>query len=417
MDNTLLNKDKLGQATQRSLDVRQEPSPVAASRRLKILLLYDCIYPESLGGVEHRNYHLARSLARRGHSVTLAGWCKEAHQLPGVSVFPMRFPTPLYNEAGKRSASTSLKFAAAVASLEIEEFDIIETASIPYVHLLPLAIRCRLAGKPLVVTWIEYWGNYWRKYTDQLSAPLFMAVEWLCAQLGTVNAISLLTAQRLQANRMRSGEVSVIPCGVSLEQIQAAISPTGMASLTADKRDAPPLIYAGRLMREKRVDLLLEAVQQIPLESEAALLTIVGDGPDRQRLESLAEQLDITQRVVFAGRLPESQDVWGQLAQARIAVQPSSREGFGMFPLEAMAVGIPVIYCKSSENAISGLVRDGIEGVCCEPNPASLASAIERLLNNDQEWTQLSNNAKAKAQTYDWNYIAQQMEALFYEAI
>ena len=402
MDNTLLSNKE--QVTERSLNV----SPTASS--LNILLLYDCIYPESLGGVEHRNYHLARSLAQRGHRVTLAGWCKETHQpFPGVKAVPMQFPTPLYNEAGKRSALTSLRFAAAAASLDIEEFDIVETASIPYVHLVPLAIRCQLAGKPLVVTWIEYWGRYWREYTGRFSAPLYMAVEWLSAQLGVVNAISRLTAQRLQTHRIKASDVSVIPCGVSLEQIQGAIAST--------QQDVPPLIYAGRLMKEKRVDLLLEAVQLIPLEAEKTLLTIVGDGPDRQRLESLAQQLGITQRVVFAGRLPTSDDVWRQLAQARIAVQPSSREGFGMFPLEAMAVGLPVIYCRSSENAISGLVRDGVEGICCEPNSASLASAIERLLNNRQEWTCFSQNANAKAQTYDWDYIAQQIEALFYAAM
>ncbi|MGF1478908.1 MAG: glycosyltransferase family 4 protein [Cyanophyceae cyanobacterium] len=391
MSNPLLDQDKL--------------TP-AAGRSLQILLLYDCIYPESLGGVEHRNYHLARSLARRGHRVTLAGWCRPTSPLPGVQVLPMRFPTPLYNRAGKRSALTSLKFAAAAASLKLAEYDVIETASIPYVHLLPLALRCYLAKKPLIVTWIEYWGSYWRDYKG-LTAPLFMGVEWGCAQLGTVNAISHLTAQRVQANRLSPDDVKVIPCGVSLEKIRAAIAPaTG---------PVPPLIYAGRLMREKRVELLLEAVQLI--DSEEALLTIVGDGPDRQRLETLAQQLGIGHRVVFLGRLPDIDDVWRQLSQARIAVQPSSREGFGMFPLEAMAVGIPVIYCRSTENAISGLVRHNREGVCCEAHPETLARTIQTLLNNSQEWTRLSQNARARAQSYDWDSIAQQIEALFEQAV
>ena len=378
---------------------------------LKILIVYDCVYPESLGGVEHRNYHLARELAQRGHSVTLAGWSKEAHQpIPGVKVLPLPFQQSLYNSAGKRSALVSLRFAAAVMSLQLKQFDVVETANIPYIHLFPLAIACAIARKPLVVTWHEYWGRYWREYSGRFASQIFRGIEYLCAQLGNeVNAVSQLTAERLQAHRLKSGKVTVIPNGVSLKQIQEASNETD--------RDGPTLVYAGRLMREKRIDLLLEALARIRLLQEEVLLAIVGDGPDRQRLEILAEQLGINGRVNFMGRLPTNDDVWRQLARAQIAVQPSSREGFGMFPLEAMAVGIPVIYCESPESAISGLVRDGIEGICTKPDPAALAVAIETLLDDPERWTQLSENAKKRAQSYDWTNVAQQMEVIFDRAM
>jgi glycosyltransferase involved in cell wall biosynthesis len=374
---------------------------------LKILLLYDCIYPESLGGVEHRNYHLAKALADRRHQVTVAGWCQNAYQpFPGVQVLPMAFRTKLYNQAGQRSALTSLKFAAATLSLNLNQFDIIETANIPYIHLIPLAVRCAIARKPLVVSWYEYWGHYWREYKGVLTAPLYRGVEWLCAQIGKeVNASSSLTAERLQNHRLNSSKVRIIPCGVWLEQIQAATQ--------KPKLNSPPLLYAGRLMKEKRIDLLLEAVQKIRLQQEEFTLSIVGDGPDRHRLEALTEQLGISKRVVFLGRLPTIDDVWYQLACAKIAIQPSSREGFGLFPLEAMALGIPVIYCESTENAISSLVRDGVEGICTSPNADALASAIEKLLNDRELWTRLSENSKKRAENYDWSKIAQQIEVFF----
>lgn len=378
---------------------------------LKILLLYDCIYPESLGGVEHRNYHLAKALANQGHHITLAGWCQNTDQpFPRVKVLPMLFRTKLYNQAGQRSALTSLKFALATISLNLDQFDIIETANIPYIHLIPLFLRCAIKKKPLVVSWYEYWGHYWREYKGVLSAPLYRGIEWLCAQIGKeVNASSSLTAERLRKHRLNSSEIRIIPCGVWLEQIQSASH--------KPKLNSPPLLYAGRLMKEKRIDLLLKAVQKIRLQREQVILSIIGDGPDRHRLEALTEQLGISNRVVFLGRLPTIDDVWHQLACARIAIQPSSREGFGLFPLEAMALGIPVIYCESTENAISSLVRDGIEGICTLPNADALASAIEKLLNDRKLWTRLSENAKKRAENYDWSKIAQQIEAFFYEAL
>jgi glycosyltransferase involved in cell wall biosynthesis len=82
-----------------------------------------------------------------------------------------------------------------------------------------------------------------------------------------------------------------------------------------------------------------------------------------------------------------------------------------------MAVGTPVVYCESSENAIAGLVRDGIEGICTHPDPVSLASGIERLLDDTEFWTRLSENAKKRAKSYDWANIAQQIEVLFHRAI
>src|SRR6185295_7300959 len=108
--------------------------------------------------------------------------------------------------------------ALRISSLDLAPYDVVETASLPYIHLLPLALRCRLAGKPLIVTWYEYWGAYWRGYVGRRRAPLYASVEWLSAQLGdAVTATSRLTEERLAARRGRGG-VELIPCGIRLEE-------------------------------------------------------------------------------------------------------------------------------------------------------------------------------------------------------
>lgn len=381
------------------------------NKQLKILILYDCIYPKSLGGVEHRNYCVAKALAEKGHKITLAGWCEKTDfPFPNVRVIPLPFQTSLYNQSGQRNVLTSIKFALATLSLRLKDYDIIETANIPYIHLFPLAIRCFLARKPLVITWIEYWGEYWRDYVDKWQAPLFKTIEWISAQLGDkAHAISQLTAERVQENQLQKRKIPVIPCGVYLEEIELASRGT--------QPDTPPLVYAGRLMKEKQVDLLLEAISFLDLSPEQVILTIIGDGPDRPRLESLALELGIQNQVKFLGRLPTIADVWREVSKAKIAVQPSSREGFGLFPLESMALGLPVVYCQSSESAVSFLVRDGIEGLATVANPVNLANSISILLNNNDLTKQLSKNAKIRSKNYDWSNIAQQLENLFYSTI
>ena len=385
-------------------------------RPLSILLLYDCVYPESIGGVEHRNDRLARALAGRGHRITIAGFSAAPgprRPTPGVEISPLGPPGRLYTAAGRRRASEALRLARAAASLDLAGFDVVETANIPYAHLPPLALRCRRAGTPLVVTWYEHWGRYWRDYLGSPLWPLHAAVEALCTRLGTAAiATSRLTAGRVAARR---GEpVPVVPVGVPVAEIRAAASGVAETTEVAEAAGAgPPLVYAGRLLAEKRLDLLLAAVGRLAAGRAGPLLEVIGDGPDRARLAALAAGLGLGRSVVFAGRLPTSRDVWQRLGAARLAVQPSAREGFGLFPLEAMAAGLPVVVCESSESAVSELVRDGVEGVVTTPEPEALAAALARLLDDDAERARMAAAARRRAEGFDWSRVAERMEEVF----
>ena len=378
-----------------------------APRPLSLLLFYDCIYPQMIGGVEHRNHELARALAGRGHRVTLAGFAEAAESPePGVTVLPVGRPGPLYGATGRRSTTSSLRLAAGAGQIDLRPFDVIEAANIPFAHLPVLAARCRLAGKPLVVTWHEHWGRYWKQYMGS-RWPLYAAVERLSVPLGTrAVAVSRLTASRVEARRHET--VPVIPNGIHAGRIRAAA-----AEATAE---GPPLVYAGRLLREKRIDLLLEAVARLTTRRPGPLLAIIGDGPDRERLTGLADRLGLlgpAAAVTFHGYLRSNLDVWRTIGASRIAVQPSSREGFGLFPLEAMAAGLPVVYCDSSESALGELVEHGVHGVCTAPHPEALAQALERLLAAPGEVRELAENALRHAALYDWSVVAVEMEALF----
>jgi len=375
---------------------------------LRILLLYDCLYPASVGGVEHRNHELARALVARGHRVTLAGFAEApSSPAPGIEILPVGRPGRLYTEAGKRSALSAARLARGAAAIDLAPFDVIETANIPYAHLPVLAARCHRARKPLVVTWHEYWGMYWRQYLGGASWPVYAGIERLTAPLGTMAvAVSRLTADRVRARR--GGEVPVVPNGVPVAAIRAAAA--------SGKGYGPPLVYAGRLLREKRIDLLLEAVARLVPGRPGTLLTVLGDGPDRIRLEERAVQLGLKGAVVFPGRLPANTDVWRWMGEARIAVQPSSREGFGLFPLEAMAAGLPVVYCESAESALGELVEPEVHGLCTAPEPGALAGALARLLDDEPERLQLAGAARRHAESFDWSEVAARVEGIFRQA-
>ncbi len=387
---------------------------------MRVLIVYETVYPDFIGGVEHRNYALALALARRGHEVTLAGFLNAPlADPPGVRVLSLGDLGAiggLYNREGKRSTRQALRFARRVARLDLAAYDLVETPQVPFVHLFPLAMRARRAGKPLLVTWYEYWGAYWKGYVGNLKAPAYRAIEHAAAHLGDeVTATSRLTAERLAAarGRRRRLEVEIVPCGIEVCTVARAAAGFQGAG--------PPLIYTGRLLEHKRLDLLIRALprllQDLATGREGPLLTVFGEGPDRPRLERLAADLGIAERIAFRGHVESSEEVWREMGGAQLAVQPSAREGFGLFPLEAMAAGLPVVYCASTESAVSELVRDGREGIESPAEPEALAGILGRLLDDHAERQRLATAARARAAEFDWDEIARRMEEIGAELI
>jgi len=379
---------------------------------MRILILYDTVYPDFKGGVEHRNYELAAALARRGHQVTLAGLgTASRNEEANLRVEVLGPLGQLYTRGGQRSTRQAVRFLGIAARLDVRPYDVVETANIPYLHLLPLAAKCALHGKPLVVAWHAHWGAYWRDYIGSWTWRAYYGIEWLAAQAGSgAVAVSRLTAGRVEAQRLR-GAVAVLPNGIPLFRIEAAGAglPPGAAHA------GPPLVFAGRLTRERRVEILLRAVALLPAElagGEAPLLAVAGDGPARAGLEAFAGELGIARRVVFHDNLP-SDALWREMARARIAVQPSSQDSFGMFPLEAMAAGLPVVYCLAPDSALPELVRDGVEGYGVAPDPAALADLLARLLADPATAARLAASARLRAAEYDWDHVVLQAEALY----
>jgi glycosyltransferase involved in cell wall biosynthesis len=315
----------------------------------------------------------------------------------------------LHTATGQRSTRQAVRFLGIAARLDVRPYDIVETANIPYLHLLPLTVKCALHKKPLVVAWHAHWGTYWRDYIGNWSWPAYRAIEWAAAQAGSAAvAVSRMTAGRVEAQRLK-GKVAVLPNGIPLARIQAA----GEGAREAGRSSTPaPLLFAGRLTRERRLDLLLDAVRRLQERPEPVLLAVAGDGPFRAELLAQADRLGIASRVRFHGTLA-SGELWREMARAEVAVQPSSQDSFGMFPLEAMAAGLPVVYCQAPDSALPELVREGLDGHGVAADPEILAATLGRLLDDPAERARLAANARERAAEYDWDRVVLKAEAIY----
>jgi len=140
----------------------------------------------------------------------------------------------------------------------------------------------------------------------------------------------------------------------------------------------PAFLFVSRLTRLKRADLLVRALATPP--ANAIRLVIAGDGEERPALERLASEAGVLDRVTFTGRLSDEQ-LLAALATCRAVCFPPFQEDYGFVTVEAFASRKAVITCRDSGGPAE-LVRDGVNGLVCDPTPEALGRAM-RLLADD----------------------------------
>jgi len=158
------------------------------------------------------------------------------------------------------------------------------------------------------------------------------------------------------------------------------------------------LLYVGRLIGLKRVDVLIEALRRLSTKRSDIGLLIVGDGAKRKSLEKLAQNLP---QVFFLG-FHDWKDLPRFYAAADLFVLPSEVEQWGLVLNEAMASGLPVIATRKV-GAAHDLIIEGENGYMVPENdPAALASAIDRACESEQRLLLLGKKARSTVQS--WNY-------------
>ena len=230
-------------------------------------------------------------------------------------------------------------------------------------------------------------------------------IEAAARPLGDMRvAVSPFTAGRLAAGPGGTS-ARVVGNGVSLEAIKR-IRPS---------RQRSDVIFVGRLIEDKKVDLLLEAVHRLAGEFPDLRCTIVGDGPEREPLERLADSLSLRSNVRFTGPM-DDEHVFGLLKSAKVLALPSIREGFGITVIEAQASGCVPVVAQGPHTGAADLVEDGVDGLVCDPTAESLAASIGSLLRDPACLASMKAQAKRSAVKWGWDSLAVQMEDLYREA-
>lgn len=230
----------------------------------------------------------------------------------------------------------------------------------------------------------------------------------------------MLALKRARTCSLRRAETFVVPSryladialgwGLDPDRLHVVPNPAPPApEVTTTERQG--LVFAGRLTRQKAMHVAIDALAYVP----EARLTVIGDGPDRGRLEQHAQSAGLNGRVSFVGSLPRA-EVLDALAGAEAAVLSSDWENFPHAAVEALAVGTPMV--ATSVGGVGEIVSDGVNGLLVPPgSPEAFGHALQRLLESPELQTSLSDGALESVLELDAGTIYRQIEQLLQAAV
>lgn len=343
---------------------------------MRICVIYDCLFPWTVGGAEKWYRNLAERLAAEGHEVTyltLTQWdADDAPDLPGVSVVPVGPRLELY-VGDRRKIGPPLRFGLGVLAHLLRHgrrYDVVHTASFPYFSLLAAAVARPLGRFRISCDWFELWSReYWTDYLGGVGGRIGWTVQRLCARVG----------QQAYVFSRRHGD--------RLTEIGYRGRPTTLTGMYAGSLEPPPatppadpptVVYAGRMIPEKRAHLVVDAVAAARERIPDLRARIFGAGPEAERIAARVAELGLGDVVELPGFVA-AEEIDDAMRTALCVVQPSAREGYGMVVVEASAHGVPAVVVEGEDNAAVELVDEGRNGfVAAEPTGGSIAAAIVR---------------------------------------
>jgi phosphatidylinositol alpha-1,6-mannosyltransferase len=235
-----------------------------------------------------------------------------------------------------------------------------------HLQLAPVALPLVARGARLAI--FLHGVEAWRPVTGLQRAALARAVFVL--------ANSHYTVKRFKEANPAFADSDVTVCPLGLPPVAPAMVRGGRDS------GAPFALIVGRMAAEERYkghDVLIEIWPRVLANHPTATLAIAGDGDDRPRLERMALERGLGDRVRFLGPVPD-EELTALYARCACFVLPSHGEGFGLVFLEAMRAGRP---CIGAAGAAAEVIEDGVTGLLVDPDrPGTLVEALERLLED-----------------------------------
>ncbi len=365
---------------------------------MRILMVSWEYPPRKIGGLATHVYELARALSEIAeiHVVTCSfPGAPETETIKGTTVHRVNVysaPSPDFLTWTMLMNVNLLKTGSELVAEK--KFDVI------HCHdwlVAPACIALKHASASRLVATIHstesgrrhgIYTDYQRVINEIEGWLTYEASRIVCCSWSMVNEVaSLFNVPR--------DKIWMIPNGIDTE-IYRPTPQDDLFRRRYAKQDERIVLYVGRLVPEKGVNVLIGAVPKILSVHPDSKFVIVGEGYAREQLSSLAKYLGVDHKIYFTGYVSDG-DIRKLLSLAYLQVIPSIYEPFGIVCLEAAASGVPVVV--SDTGGLSEIVEDGVTGLKVQPdNSDALAAAVNRILSDAVLRDSMSKRARKMAE-------------------
>lgn len=382
---------------------------------MRIGLFTDTFYPE-INGVATSCLTLQREFTRRGHEVhVFAPKCKgwEEHQREGVHYIASAPFVALKDR--------NVAFPTFVKSWQAErlELDVVHTNSEFVMGFFGRHVA-KYTGCALVHTYHTVWEDYTYYLTHGVAEEAARKLarkysQWWCDHFDRVitptgKTLSLLRQYGVEA------DIDVIPSGMDIERFAPENHSDEERLAVREECGVKPgervLLSIGRIAREKNIERIMRVFPQLAQAYPDVRFVIIGEGPQREYLAQMAQELGVSDKVSIVGPKP-----WEKIdryyAIGDVFASASRSETQGLTYIEAMASGLCV--CAVNDACLSGVIEDGVSGVLTQDSDEDLYVGLLRAFS--QEGRRIAAAAPRYAAPFGTQAFAQKVELCYEKAI
>jgi len=382
-------------------------------KRLKIAHVV-CAFPPYKGGMGNVCFEQAKELIKLGHQVVVftPQYKKNMPLIENYCGFKVQRLKPFFKFGNAAFLPTLPK--------KLKEFDIIHLHW-PFAGTGELiALNKSFSSKLIVQYHMDLIDTGIRGFIFSLYNILFNKILVKAGQKILVSSLPYLMVSKVKGYYQKFKNKFIIsPFGVEQERFFPKEKDKNLLLKYGIKNNEKIILFVGGLDRAhyfKGVEVLLKAIADKSLDSLSLKLVVVGDGDLRKGYEKLANDLNISNKVIFAGRISdESLPQYYNLCDIFVLPSTSRSEAFGLVSLEAMACAKPIIV--SDLPGPNSLVDKN--GMTVKVNDVEdLAHKIKELIEDDELRVNLGNQSLKLVQAkYNWTKIVKDLEKIYYDAV
>ncbi|MDJ0950961.1 MAG: glycosyltransferase family 4 protein [Alphaproteobacteria bacterium] len=360
---------------------------------MRILFIEEHFFPH-MGGVCIHILNLAKRLVAQEISCSVLtirqeSSLKEQDMHLGVSIY----------------RASSLLGAIRFLARRRADFDLVHAHTSRRPKTAVCMLAAKLFGYPVIFTPHAYYPA--RNPLNYLTKFAYDTTLGRCSIMAADRVVNLTEVDRqdgLKRGQSPSRSV-IIPNCINVSEV-TSYQPKSSFKTTHGLGDY--VLYVGRVSRIKNVEWLVRGIAST--DPNLQLVVIGPDDGDEGRLKRLAEELGVSDRILWAGRVPFD-ELMGAYRDCTVFALPSLHEGLPTVVLEAMALGKPVI--ASAKGGTRTLIREGETGFFCGDQPDSMGALLRRLADSNRDNRMGENARRLVRENYDWEANAKRIAALY----